>query len=131
MSALNAIYETVGDLQDDLLQAALVQNNLTLVKEIGRKADLDQGLEWKDVAGILGKLVPELMDVATTFKELEGQAKREFVVDCLWVLYKTIDPNIPWIPEPMETKLERLVVTRLGEAAVEAAYTLGKMVGRF
>ena len=58
------------------------------------------------------------------FESTQTMENREFVVDAIWVIYKHYDPNIPWIPEWIENKLEQVVVGKLAEAAVEAAYKM-------
>lgn len=79
------------------------------------------GLQWKDIADF-GKLVPQLVRLADDFGDLQGREKREFVVDVVWVVYKSIDPDIPWVPEIVENKLERFAVEQGVTFAVEALF---------
>jgi len=115
----DGVLEVFEGLKEDLNQAIVLGENLTLLQDIRAKS-------------LLGQLVPELMDLAETYKnEMTGPERKQLVLDAVWVLYKTVDPNIPLIPEPFETKLERIVVRRATEAAIEAAIIMGKLMGRF
>ncbi len=84
------------------------------------------GFQWSDVPIFIGEVVPELMDVARAFKAETGAEKKQFVVDSVVTIYFYYNPNLPWIPEPFETKLEKWIVPKLAEAAIEAAYKVGK-----
>lgn len=87
------------------------------------------GFQWSDVPTFIGTVVPEFMDVARAFKEETGEEKKQFVVDAVVATYFYYNPNLPWIPEPFETALEKWVVPKLAEAAIEAAYRLGAKRG--
>lgn len=87
------------------------------------------GFQWSDVPVFVGEVVPSLMDIAKEFKDASGAEKKQFVVDAVVTIYYYYDPNLPWIPEPFETKLEEWIVPRLAEASVEAAYKFGKKRG--
>jgi len=84
------------------------------------------GFQWSDVPLFIGEVVPEFMDVARAFKEETGAEKKQFVIDAVVTTYFYYNPNLPWIPEPFETALEKWIVPKLAEAAIEAAYKLGK-----
>jgi hypothetical protein len=87
------------------------------------------GFQVSDVPKLIGEVVPDLMNVAKAFKEETGPEKKAFVVDAVTTIYFYYDPDLPWIPEWIETKLEKWVVPQLASAAVEAAYKLGKKKG--
>lgn len=111
----------------DLKQPELVEEQIEgIVAVMDDLHDiLGDGFQWSDFAGILGRVVPGLMELASSLSGKSGAEKQEFVVDACWTIYKYYDPNIPLLPEPWETKLERAVVTRVAAAAVEAVYTFG------
>lgn len=114
----------LGDLRDDLGMGDSVEEKMPEIAKV--LEDLDDifadGLQWDDAGKVLGQVVPDLMDVADGLEGTSGAEKRQFVVDAIWIIYKHYDPNIPWIPEWIENKLEQVVVGKLAEAAVEAAY---------
>lgn len=87
------------------------------------------GFQWADVPAFIGEVVPEFMDVARKFKEETGAEKKQFVVDAVVATYFYYDPNLPWIPEPFESKIEAWAVPKLATAAIEAAYKIGKKQG--
>lgn len=82
------------------------------------------GFQWSDIGAFIGEVVPDLMEVAKDFKEETGEEKKQFVVDAVTSIYFYYDPNLPWIPEWIETKLEKWVVPQLASAAIEAAYKI-------
>ena len=87
------------------------------------------GFQWADIPAFIGEVVPEFMDVAKMFKEETGEQRKQFVIDAVVATYFYYDPNIPWIPEPFESKIEAWAVPKLAEAAIEAAYKIGKKRG--
>lgn len=87
------------------------------------------GFQWSDIGDFIGEVVPEFMDVAKKFKEESGEDKKKFVVDAVVATYFYYDPDLPWIPEWIEVKLEKWAVPQLASAAIEAAYKFGKKRG--
>jgi hypothetical protein len=128
MGLLDKLKGKLDDLKEDLGMGASVEEKMPEIA--GLLEDLDEifadGLQWEDVGKVLGQVVPELMEIADSLEGKTGEEKREFVADAMWVIYKHYDPNIPWIPEWVENKLEKVVVAKLAEAAVEAAFKLYK-----
>ena len=124
MGLLDKLKDKLNDLKGDLGMGDSVEEKMPEIA--GLLEDLDEifsdGLQWDDVGKVLGQVVPELMEIADSLEGKTGAEKREFVSDAIWVIYKHYDPNIPWIPEWIENKLEQVVVGKLAEAAVEAAY---------
>lgn len=87
---------------------------------------------WNDVAKIIGTAIPELMSLADSFGKLDGDSKREFVVENVVALYRLADSgkdgslnriNIPILFGSLETKVENIVVRKLAELAIEAVYS--------
>ena len=129
--SVEKLLEVIESIKDDLSDVDAVKQSLpeVLVVVEDVKELFADGFQWSDVGGFLGKVVPGLMDISKSLKGKTGDEKREYVVDACWTIYKVFDPNIPWLPEPFETKLERVVVRRVAEAAVEAVYEFGKKKG--
>lgn len=68
------------------------------------KASVSDGVQVKDAA-TWGDLVCDAYDIA---KNLFGdQFNKEEMTDLVCYIYWCIDPEIPWVPEPIETSLER------------------------
>jgi hypothetical protein len=108
-----------------------VEANMPELEEVlGKLEDVfGDGFQWSDISLFIGEVVPEFMDVANKFKEETGEQKKQFVIDAVVATYFYYDPDLPWIPEWIETKLEKWAVPQIAAAAIEAAYKIGKKRG--
>ncbi len=74
------------------------------------KASLDDGFQIKDL-GTWGGLVSDAYDIA---KEIFGDGfSKDELTDLVTYIYWCIDPNLPWIPEPVETFIERQFIEKV------------------
>lgn len=74
------------------------------------KASLADGFQIKDL-GTWSGLVSDAYDVA---KEVLGpDFTKEELTDIVCYIYWCIDPDLPWIPEPIETLVERQFIERV------------------
>lgn len=62
-------------------------------------------------------LIPE----AQQFNDMAGKAKKQWVIDTLKNAYFLVNPDIPWVPEPIETAIERFTVPRVIEQIISPA----------
>jgi hypothetical protein len=94
---------------------------------VGSLAD---GFQWSD-AVTLGKVVGPFMTLASTINDFTGEQKKQFVVDAVWLTYKTVDGypdgtknniNVPLLIGGLETKFERKIVTFAAEWAVNSLF---------
>lgn len=92
----------------------------TFEKTIKRvKEALTDGLQLSDVI-VLYPLAAESYDIA---REIFKDASREETIEVARYIYWAVSPNIPWIPEPIETKLEKWAIIDLAiPLAVGAAW---------
>jgi len=51
-----------------------------------------------------------LIEAVEAVQDANGPEKKEVVISSIKYIYKQVDPNIPWIPEPFETMLENLLL---------------------
>lgn len=58
-------------------------------------------------------------EIAEQFTGLPGDEKKAFVVEVVKKAYKEVDPNLPWIPEPVETWVENYVLNNLVPSVIE------------
>lgn len=88
------------------------------------------GLQLSDITAI-GKAVAPAMKLAATFEGYAGEDKKRFVVELVWLVYRTIDTypdgngnniNVPWVFGSIERKLERAIVAFAAGMAVDALY---------
>jgi hypothetical protein len=84
------------------------------------KASLEDGFQIKDL-GTWGGLVTDAYDVA---KQIFGDGfDKASLTDLVCYIYWCIDPNLPWIPEPLETFIERQFIEKVAiHWAVSAAW---------
>lgn len=79
----------------------------TFEKTVKRiKDSLADGLQLSDLV-TLYPLASESYDIA---RELFNEASREETIEVARYIYWAVNPNIPWIPEPVETKLEKWAI---------------------
>ncbi len=130
LAKLKAAISKAGQLEA-LTDPSRVESHMQDLEDALKKMHeiFGDGFQWTDIGSFIGEVVPELMEVARAFKEETGEDKKQFVVDAVTAIYFYYDPDLPWIPEWIETKLEKWVVPQLASAAIEAAYKLGKKRG--
>lgn len=130
LAKLQAAISKAGQLKA-LVDPIRVESHMPELEEVLKALDnvFGDGFQWSDIPLFIGEVVPEFMDVAREFKEETGAEKKQFVVDAVVATYFYYDPDLPWIPEWIETKLEKWIVPKLAEAAIEAAYKVGKKRG--
>ena len=75
------------------------------------------GFDLADL-GALGAAVGELTAIAVDAKDLSAQVADEFLGDCAQVIYKIWDPDIPYLWESAENKLEGLAIRAASTMAV-------------
>jgi len=73
------------------------------------------GFEFDDIINA----VKTAAEIAETITELDGPQKKQFVVDVIRQAYKEVNPNIPWVPEPIETWVEDYVLKNLVPSVIE------------
>jgi len=99
------------------------------------------GLQITDLM-LLGNLVPEIMKIASGIEGAEGEKKRQFVVDAVWLIYHSVDtgpdgtqnrirvPGVSWLSKlgftATEEKIERFILKLGTEFAINSAYSYMK-----
>ena len=88
------------------------------------------GLQLEDVTKI-GQIVGPVMKLAASFKDYAGTDKKRFVIEVVWLVYRTVDTypdgnrnniNIPFVFGSVERKLERGILSFAAGMAVDALY---------
>ena len=62
-------------------------------------------------------LIPE----AERLEDLDGEDKKRWVIDKLEEAYFAVNPDIPWVPEPLETLMEKFTVRNMLEQFISPA----------
>ena len=87
---------------------------------------LDIVSKWKTAyaenppSGVLGTLifvfqflfsaVGDFVELVEASQAVVKEAKKETVIEAFQYAYRQVDPDLPWIPEPFETKLENWIL---------------------
>jgi len=126
--------KAVEDVKDGMASedVAKVKENTDSINRI-ISAVLDvfgDGLQLNDVTKI-GQIVGPVMKLASTFDDYEGLDKKRFVIEVVWLVYRTVDTypdgnhnniNIPFVMGGIERKLERGLLAFAAGMAVDALY---------
>ena len=115
--------------EEDVAKVNLNMEELTEIMEKVKIA-VNDGLQLSDISAI-GEVVPLIMKLAAGFKDYQGEDKKRFVQEVVWLVYRAIDTlpdgkrnniDIPWVGGIFERKVERAVVTFAAGMAVDAVY---------
>lgn len=69
----------------------------------------------------------KLIETVDVVKDISGAQKKKVVLSTVGDIYRKVNPDIPWIPEPFETMLENLVLDKVLDAFVD--YTVKQKKG--
>lgn len=118
------IQEMVGEGEVTAVSQEALTANLKEVQKIVDSVHdaLSDGLQWDDLA-TLGKIVCQLVAIAESLEGKTGEEKAKFVEDAVWVVYKYYDPNIPYVPEFIERRIEPILVRNGARIGLEAVLT--------
>jgi len=116
-----------------------VNENLDGISELIETVEdvFGDGIQLSDVSRI-GEIVGPAMSLAATFKDYEGEDKKRFVIDTVWLVYRAVDTfpdgnsnniNIPFLAGGFETKVEKILVEFAAGMAVNALYKRMKDAG--
>jgi len=70
----------------------------------------EDGFTISEVAKFVFEAGTELVEAVEDVEGLTGAQKKEFVQITVKDIYKEVNPDIPWIPEPFETMLENILL---------------------
>jgi hypothetical protein len=126
--------KTVDSVKDGMVfeDVQKVRENTGVINDI-IKVVLDvfgDGLQLSDVTRI-GEIVGPVMKLAASFKDYKGLDKKRFVIEVVWLVYRTVDTypdgnrnniNIPFVMGSIERKLEERLLSFGAGMAVDALY---------
>jgi hypothetical protein len=109
-----------------------VRENMETISGIVSTVELayEDGIGWDDIT-VIGELVGPIMNLASSFDDFEGLSRRQFVIEVVWLIYKTIDTypdgnrnnvNVPYLIGPIESRFERAIIAFATGMAVDALY---------
>ena len=62
-----------------------------------------------------------LIPQADVLVDMSGSQKKKWVIEILEKAYFLVDPDIPWVPEPIETMVEKWAVRSIIEQVISPA----------
>ena len=94
------------------------------------KADIDElmerfkeyqkdGFNFNEIAKFTFEAGSKLVEAVENVQDISGAQKKEVVLSTVKDIYKTVDPNIPWVPEPFETWIEDFLLDRALDAFID------------
>lgn len=89
------------------------ENVVDAVKKV--VACFKDGFEFKDIL----VAVQTACEIAEGFMGVPGPEKKKFVCEVVEKAYREVEPDIPWVPEPVETWVENYILKNLVPYAVD------------
>jgi hypothetical protein len=77
------------------------------------------GFQLTEIASFTFEVGSKLVEVVEGVQGISGLQKKEAVMSAVKDIYKKINPNIPWVPEPFETMLEDIMMDNALSAFVD------------
>lgn len=102
------IEQVKGEIQQDIdiLTASLAKHQ-------------EGGFQLTNIASFTFEVGSKLVEVVEGVQGISGPQKKEAVMSAVKDIYKKINPDIPWIPEPFETLLEDIMIDKALSAFVD------------
>lgn len=106
-------------------QSGVLTVHLSKIQEVigDLREAFSDGLQLEDL-GPMGKALVALMVMIDDMDELSGEEKKAFIEDAAVVIYKTFDPNFPYLWGKLEDIVERKLVRIFAGMTVEGAVWL-------
>lgn len=77
------------------------------------------GFNLGEIAKFVFEAGTKLMEAVESVEDITGAQKKEVVKSAIKDVYKKVDPDIPWIPEPFETMLENILLDKALDAFID------------
>jgi hypothetical protein len=102
------IEEVKGEIQQDIdvLTANFVKHQ-------------EGGFQLTEIASFTFEVGSRLVEAVEGVQGISGPQKKAVVVSAVKDIYKKVNPDIPWIPEPFETMLEDIMMDKALGAFVD------------
>jgi hypothetical protein len=108
MTVTKTFEEVKGEIQQDIdiLTASFAKHQ-------------EGGFQLTEIASFTFDVGSRLVEVVEGVQGISGAQKKEVVMSAVKDIYKKVNPDIPWIPEPFETLLEDIVIDKALSAFVD------------
>ena len=77
------------------------------------------GFQLTEIANFTFDVGSRLVEVVEGVQGISGPQKKEVVLSAVKDIYKKVNPDIPWIPEPFETMMEDIMMDKALSAFVD------------
>jgi hypothetical protein len=91
----------------------------------------EAGFQLSGIASFTFEVGAKLVEAVEGVQGISGAQKKEVVMSAVKDIYKKVNPNIPWIPEPFETMLEDIMMDKALGAFVDFIVSKYKDKGFF
>ena len=72
----------------------------------------EEGFRTGDTAKFAFIVGSRLVEAIENVEGVSGEQKKEVVMSAARDIYRKVNPDIPWIPEPFETMIEAIMLER-------------------
>jgi len=79
----------------------------------------EERFEFSKVATFAFEVGSKLVETVENIKGITGEQKKEVVMSTVKEVYKKVNPDIPWIPEPFETWIEDILLDKALDAFID------------
>jgi hypothetical protein len=77
------------------------------------------GFQLTEIASFTFEVGSRLVEAVEGVQGVSGPQKKEVVLSAVKDIYKKVNPDIPWIPEPFETMMEDIMMDKALSAFVD------------
>jgi hypothetical protein len=108
MTVTKTIEQVKGEIQQDIdiLTASFATHQ-------------EGGFQLTEIASFTFEVGSKLVEVVEGVQGISGLQKKEAVMSAVKDIYKKVNPDIPWVPEPFETMLEGIMMDKALSAFVD------------
>ncbi len=89
------------------------------------------GFEFKEIAKFTFEAGSKLVEAVENVEGISGPQKKEVVKSTIKEIYKKVNPDIPYIPEPFETWVEDVMLDKSLDAFIDFIVSKYKDKGIF
>jgi hypothetical protein len=90
-----------------------------------------EGFQVSEIASFTFEAGSQLVEAVQGVEGISGEQKKAVVVSTVKNIYKKVNPNVPYIPEPFETMLEDIMIDKALDAFIDFIVDKYKSKGIF
>lgn len=79
----------------------------------------EDGFQITEIASFTFEVGSKLVEAVEGVHGVSGAQKKEVVMSAVKDIYKKVNPDIPWIPEPFETMIEDIMLDKALDTFVD------------